>query len=690
MPSVQQHDWRKPVHCKFCRPCNRIRVRFNQEAHEWAHLEGQAQAQEIGISISPAPLYRARAIRIPRSNKSVTIQLPVLPRPVAPTDRTGLTRKDFARKRVYVAFLDSNSSESEETEIKPNLPEPHVGPVRYPPDLAREALVLNNENIIQETKNLPPSTLLLNARVGPSAASMPGAWPSELVEAESVEVPSYPGMHLPTTPAPAPRANFRNALAYIRDSSLNIYTSLSSKIFRPRQSPSAPTQTPALISSEDGRRTPKRRRLDRRENGFLAPTERFCDGFMDIDNPTTTTSTDLSTSEPETSPSMSPSISPNSAAARRAARFFSHRRRLESLSGRFVVVTPPPSRRETIPEPEQAPKTWGPLPPPKYANIQEFFAHDDEICLPGFERLQLSPNGVKIDELDSQREERLRIEQEKAEKDRQEQLRIEEERLNEALRPRGLRRPKAPLITPLSDEWDQKARNAPSNGRTELSKWKGARHKDTVQLEPRDFEKLVSTSWLNDNVIQETLVRLATHINEAAGITPKVQTPKCVALSSIYWSNYKSEPRAKIYARGLDRTWGMKPTNFHDIDTLLIPVNSNDHWTLLFVRPQRRTIAYIDSFHSPGERHIQDAFGWMRNFLGEKFIPDEWQIEHHEVPTQTNGYDCGMFVITNSIYLSLGIDPSGYSQSEMPLQRRRIAAMLLHGGFTGPFDLSHL
>lgn len=527
---------------------------------------------------------------------------------------------------------------------------------------------------------------------------MPGAWPSELVEVDSAEVPVYHNMTLPTTPTPPPFAtNVRNALTYLRDSSRSLYTTFN-RIFRPRQSPSIPT--PA--TSEDGRRTPKRRRLDREENGPFTPPE-LVDDRMDIDDdPVTTIPTGSSASELETSPSISPVISPNSAAAiasaRRATRLFPYRKNLglssDSPSDQTNVITPPPSRREKKPvqQEEQVPeRTWGPLPAPKYASIQEFFAHDDEICLPGLERLRLTPNDTKIYELDSQREDRLRIEKEKAEKERQEKLRIEEERLNEALRPLGLRRPKAPLITPLSDEWDQKAREAPNSGKAEQNKWRGARHRDGVELTPRDFAKLVPTgSWLNDNAIQSTLVHLATYVNDAAGIIPKQTTPKCVALSSQYWSNFLREPKNNVYARGLDRNWGMKPTNFLDINTVLIPVNKNNHWTVLVVRPSRRTVSYVDSFQTAGADHIHDVHTWMKYFLGDKYVADEWHTEYYSVPTQTNGYDCGMFVITNSIYLSLGIDPSGYSEGEMPLQRRRIAAMLLNGGFTGPFDLSHL
>ncbi|KAI1649481.1 cysteine proteinase [Daldinia loculata] len=704
------HDWRIPVHCIFCSHCRAIRASINREAHDQAHLNAQVHAREVGNSSRPAPLHRARVIKIPRSNLSVTIQLPNLQHPVAPDDKSTLPK---SRKRIRPRW--GEPSELEATAAEPVASQ--VEPARHTsqglateqqyPSTRTETLPFHSPRQIRplspETRRYlerPSSAVNARARFRVAAPKrvMPGAWPSELVEVDSAEVPVYHNMTLPTTPTPPPFAtNVRNALTYLRDSSRSLYTTFN-RIFRPRQSPSIPT--PA--TSEDGRRTPKRRRLDREENGPFTPPE-LVDDRMDIDDdPVTTIPTGSSASELETSPSISPVISPNSAAAiasaRRATRLFPYRKNLglssDSPSDQTNVITPPPSRREKKPvqQEEQVPeRTWGPLPAPKYASIQEFFAHDDEICLPGLERLRLTPNDTKIYELDSQREDRLRIEKEKAEKERQEKLRIEEERLNEALRPLGLRRPKAPLITPLSDEWDQKAREAPNSGKAEQNKWRGARHRDGVELTPRDFAKLVPTgSWLNDNAIQSTLVHLATYVNDAAGIIPKQTTPKCVALSSQYWSNFLREPKNNVYARGLDRNWGMKPTNFLDINTVLIPVNKNNHWTVLVVRPSRRTVSYVDSFQTAGADHIHDVHTWMKYFLGDKYVADEWHTEYYSVPTQTNGYDCGMFVITNSIYLSLGIDPSGYSEGEMPLQRRRIAAMLLNGGFTGPFDLSHL
>ncbi|KAI0121418.1 cysteine proteinase [Hypoxylon sp. NC0597] len=524
---------------------------------------------------------------------------------------------------------------------------------------------------------------------------MPGAWPSELDEEDSREAPTNNNMAFPNGLG----TNIRSAVNYLRDSSYNLYTTLSNKFFGSNHQIAA---IPAASYPEDDGHASKRRRLvvDEYENEqLITPPESIGDS-MDIDDHV---DVEHQHTELRASPSLSPTLSPNSraasAAARRATKLFPVGKKISPKRRQTQVATPPPEDEDEDDdkqplrriEPTTEPRVWGPLPPPKYKNILEFFEHDNEHGLPGFEHLGMKPKDAKMLELDKQREERLRIEAEKAEKERQEKLRREEARLNEALRPLGLRRTKNKLITTLSPFWEQKAVRAPEQGYAPPSKWKGAVHREGVELTTRDFTRLVPPSaWLNDNAIQASLVHLATFINDTAGISPKKDTPKCVALSSQYWSNFLSDTRNKLYSRGLERTWGLKPQNMMGVDTILIPVNESNHWTLIIIRPSRRTIAYVDSFQSVGTSHLRNAHTWLEKFLGDKYVAEEWRTEQYKVPEQTNGYDCGVFVITNSIYLSLGIDPSDYSQEDMPLQRLRIAAMLLNGGFTGEFDLSHL
>jgi Ulp1 family protease len=82
------------------------------------------------------------------------------------------------------------------------------------------------------------------------------------------------------------------------------------------------------------------------------------------------------------------------------------------------------------------------------------------------------------------------------------------------------------------------------------------------------------------------------------------------------------------------------------------------------------------------------ALAWMSDYLGDLYTAQQWQVMVMKTPQQTNGYDCGVHVITNGICVALGLDPlSSYRVEEMPLQRLRIAGMLVNGGLDGDFDL---
>jgi Ulp1 family protease len=160
-------------------------------------------------------------------------------------------------------------------------------------------------------------------------------------------------------------------------------------------------------------------------------------------------------------------------------------------------------------------------------------------------------------------------------------------------------------------------------------------------------------------------------------------------MPSLNWTTFCGDNK-KLYPRLFQRQWNMTSQNFDKVDTVLIPVNSGNHWTLLVIRPSRKSLCYIDSYNGASQRHLDQARDWLRVFLGDRYVAEQWRTEHVPAPRQHNAWDCGMFVITNAMCLALGLDPMCYDEAKMPTQRRRVAAMLLNGGFFGEFDLGHL
>lgn len=138
------------------------------------------------------------------------------------------------------------------------------------------------------------------------------------------------------------------------------------------------------------------------------------------------------------------------------------------------------------------------------------------------------------------------------------------------------------------------------------------------------------------------------------------------------------------------RREGVRKNNFFDIDTILIPICDGMHWTLAVVRPGKRTVAHLDSMRA-GAGHFdikEKLLEWVKVTLEDKWVASEWSAIDYEAPRQTNGYDCGVFTITNALCLALGLDPKkSYTAGQLTLQRRRLAAILLNGGFTDDFSL---
>jgi sentrin-specific protease 1 len=97
----------------------------------------------------------------------------------------------------------------------------------------------------------------------------------------------------------------------------------------------------------------------------------------------------------------------------------------------------------------------------------------------------------------------------------------------------------------------------------------------------------------------------------------------------------------------------------------------------------------MDSLNPRGSPAITNlAMAWLKQLLDDGFKESEWKVVRHEAPRQTNGWDCGVHTITNAMCISLGVNAiDAYSAEDMPLQRLRIASMLLNQGFSGAFDL---
>ncbi|KAI2634419.1 hypothetical protein GGS26DRAFT_49256 [Hypomontagnella submonticulosa] len=87
MDSQSEHDWRNILHCAHCAYCRDIRARNLQQSSVEAYQKGREDALEIGQPSSPPTRSPSRTPSRPqRPRQSVTIQVPGLDHPIAPSD----------------------------------------------------------------------------------------------------------------------------------------------------------------------------------------------------------------------------------------------------------------------------------------------------------------------------------------------------------------------------------------------------------------------------------------------------------------------------------------------------------------------------------------------------------------------------------------------------------------------------
>jgi hypothetical protein len=305
-------------------------------------------------------------------------------------------------------------------------------------------------------------------------------------------------------------------------------------------------------------------------------------------------------------------------------------------------------------------------------------------------RKQLIADAAHQSQAEARAEERRRAEEERlaAEEARrkaeQERLRAEEEELRRVEEAGELRQPRHPVVPQLRDGWVARAQGTlDARPNAEL-----ARTPEGTPLTRKDFETVVTPNqWLNDEIINGTLLHLANYINQKAGIkNTRLQTPKVQVFNSFFGK--------KIYENGGEgterqmRRTGIRKDTFLDIEAVLIPICRGAHWTLVVVRPKYRQAHHFDSLNGAGNPGlISNAMKWVKMVLEDKFDPSEWTTTTIPSPRQRNFDDCGVHTITNGICIAMHVDPMSYSADGMDQQRLHIAAVLLNDGFKADLSL---
>ncbi|KAF7589901.1 hypothetical protein BBP40_003519 [Aspergillus hancockii] len=255
-----------------------------------------------------------------------------------------------------------------------------------------------------------------------------------------------------------------------------------------------------------------------------------------------------------------------------------------------------------------------------------------------------------------------------------------EEKQKQEERPARIR-PKGPVVRPLTEYWLNRVSQAmagPSSKQVAT----------TLSGDPLTKKDLTTCftpeAWLNDEVINSYLALIVEYLRRTNNNSGRNDKPKFHAFNSFFFSNLRDKGYQSV------RRWATRAkiggATLLNVDTVFVPVHNSAHWTLIVIKPGDRTIENFDSMGSVSARHVSVIKDWLRNELGDLYVAKDWKVLPSVSPQQTNGSDCGVFLLSTAKAVAIGLEPLSYCGRDIILLREKIVAELMAGGLEGDFD----
>lgn len=158
----------------------------------------------------------------------------------------------------------------------------------------------------------------------------------------------------------------------------------------------------------------------------------------------------------------------------------------------------------------------------------------------------------------------------------------------------------------------------------------------SIEVRVEDMECLEPGRWLNGTVVEAYLRQIEQRSTQITTL------PTVLALDTYFivdLANYKHHLASRRF----------KKINPMNVDLILIPLHTTDHWSLIVVRPQMKRVEGYDSLHYPHKGALYQIFHALRRFCMAhdiEFVPSAWHIQNTvtTTPKQTNLIDCGVYM----------------------------------------------
>jgi len=114
---------------------------------------------------------------------------------------------------------------------------------------------------------------------------------------------------------------------------------------------------------------------------------------------------------------------------------------------------------------------------------------------------------------------------------------------------------------------------------------------------------------------------------------------------------------------------------FSKADYLFIPINLHLHWTLVVVDLKKQHIQYYDSLGGENRKCTNLIKEYLVKKQKETNTNDDtmiqWEITYpKDIAQQTNDYDCGVFLLLYTLFISNKHSPNKFSQKDIDLKYR--------------------
>ncbi|NXC37554.1 SENP2 protease, partial [Penelope pileata] len=191
-----------------------------------------------------------------------------------------------------------------------------------------------------------------------------------------------------------------------------------------------------------------------------------------------------------------------------------------------------------------------------------------------------------------------------------------------------------------------------------------------LRITREDIHTLADIQWLNDEVINF-------YMNLLMERGKKEGYPSVYAFSTFFY------PKLDFGGYKAVRRW-TRDVDLFKQDMVIVPIHLTAHWTLAVIDMRKKTITYFDSFGKKGDKICDTLFRYLQEESKQKrkleLSAAEWTLRSmasHEIPQQTNGSDCGVFLCKYADYISRD-KPFTFTQNDMPYFRKKMVWEIIH------------